>query len=163
MSGEGESFRLAEGGKGEVVGSQHRGGRTEQLLGCEGRSRPWGGCTTVASSTGGELLPLPHCWVSSPLPPNSQVSYLSSAPWPGGILHSHIPLPHAGGPVNSRGDTAGGSPRDSVLPVPKPHTPVGSPGKKPQTRAVTWLWRCLGYRPSLCSWAIPEREGLRHL
>lgn len=85
----------------------------------------------------------------------SQVSYLSSAPWPGGVLHSHISLPHAGGPVNSRGDTAWGSPRDSVLPVSKPHTSVGSPGKKPQTWVVLWLWRCWSYRPSLCSVGQP--------
>lgn len=71
-------------------------------------------------------------WVSGPFLPNSQPPCLSSALWPGGVLHSHIPLPHAGGPVNSRGDTAWGSPRNSVLPVPKPHTSVGSPGKKPQ-------------------------------
>ncbi|XP_016875331.1 sodium- and chloride-dependent GABA transporter 2 isoform X1 [Homo sapiens] len=45
-----------------------------------------------------------------------------------GVLHGHISLPHAGGPVNSRGDVAWGSPRNSVLPVPKPHASVGSPG-----------------------------------
>ena len=62
---------------------------------------------------------------------------------PGGVLHGHLPLPHAGGPVDSRGDTARGSPRDSVLPVPKPHASVGPPGKKPPTtRAAPVL--CVG-------------------
>ena len=62
---------------------------------------------------------------------------------PGGVLHGHLPLPHAGGPVDSRGDTARGSPRNSVLPVPKPHTSVGPPGKKPPTmRAAPVL--CMG-------------------
>lgn len=55
---------------------------------------------------------------------------LSPGPGPGGLLHSHFPLPHAGGPVDSRSDTAGSSPRNSVLPVPQHHSSVGSPGEK---------------------------------
>ena len=62
---------------------------------------------------------------------------------PGGVLHGHLPLPHAGGPIDSRGDAARGSPRNSVLPVPKPHASVGPPGKKPPTtRAAPVL--CMG-------------------
>lgn len=83
--------------------------------------------------SGGSFCLLPPASVTgSPGPSFQTHSLLSSALWPGGVLHSHIPLPHAGGPVNSRGDSAWGSPRNSVLPVPKPHTSVGSPGKKSQ-------------------------------
>ena len=74
-------------------------------------------------------------------------------PGPGGLLHSHFPLPHAGGPVDSRSDTARSSPRNSVLPVPQHHTSVGSPGEK---LPKVGLWGGLSYMEYPGSWMVPN-------
>lgn len=79
----------------------------------------WGSYVSPHSSTREfQQALLPHSLLVSP------------GPGPGGLLHSHFPLPHAGGAVDSRGDATGSSPRNSVLPVPQHHTSVGSPGEK---------------------------------
>ena len=114
--------REPEGGR---AGGSGRGLRTEQLQGGGERGGAEGELVTSAV----RLAAPPPAPPVPPLLGLPQFLTSSSAPRPGGVLHSHLPLPHAGGPVDSRGDAAWGRPRNSVLPVPKPHASVGPPGK----------------------------------
>lgn len=88
-----------------------------------------------------------------PTPLTASVSFHRLGP--GGVLHGHLPLPHAGGPVDSRGDAARGSPRNSVLPVPKPHTSLGPPGKKPPTMRAAPVF-CMGISAPLPASAVGD-------
>lgn len=97
---------------------------------------------SVTSPVGSQLL--------QPLPPPLTASVSFHRLGPGGVLHGHLPLPHAGGPVDSRGDAARGSPRNSVLPVPKPHASLGPPGKKPPAMKAAPVF-CMGSAPSPAS------------
>lgn len=130
--------------------------------GCRQRPMDLNSCGMSKRGWEGSSLDLFHGVIApAPTAGSPALSFLthkflvSSASWLGGILHSHVSLPHAGGPVNSRSDAARGSSRNSVLPVPKPHATVGPPGKMLRMGAGTWLWKPFLAGHS-CSW--PTRQ-----
>jgi len=53
----------------------------------------------------------------------------SRVPLPGGVLHSHVPVPHAGSPADPRSLPAWGIPGNPLLPLSRPQSARGSPGK----------------------------------
>lgn len=122
-----------EGGRQEVVA---RGRGQTGLNSCGMRGEREGGAGGLHDLSRGVAAP-----PGPPTPLTASVSFHRLGP--GGVLHGHLPLPHAGGPVDSRGDAARGSPRNSVLPVPKPHASLGPPGKKPPTTRAAPVF-CMG-------------------
>lgn len=130
---------------GIVRGELREGGRTEQLRDEVSRSVSKRG--SVTSPVGSQLL--------QALPPPSRLPCLSIA-LAQVVYYGHLPLPHAGGPADSRVTLPGAAQGISVLPVPKPHASLGPPGKKTLTTRAAPVF-CMGIS---CSTSMSKVWGI---